>query len=285
MWSSAVGASARTSAAPWTARTNVSSWRRKCSGSYARMRSASPSRRRRSSAPTPRERASTSSSVAEALEVARHLSAEDVVRPLPALEDDRVPPQPRQHREVLDRAVPAQYLDATPDRARRCRGGGELVRVDEDAVVATSSASAESTSRVTSSEEARAASASARITARLSRTSGNSTIGLAERHALSREGRRLEIRAAHHRRRADGVQPARGVEDDAGRDLEAILERADRIRDSAVEDDLAGGERTRAELVLELADREAVRPARRPCAARGSSRCRASLPARPPAAR
>ena len=43
--------------------------------------------------------------------------------------------------------------------------------------------------------------------------------------------------------------------------LKPSSERTDRICESAVEHDLSGGERARAELVLELADREAVGPA------------------------
>src|SRR5581483_3675679 len=83
----------------------------------------------------------------------------------------------------------------------------------------------------------------------------------AEGGAVACERRRFEPRAPHQTRRAARVQPARRVEDGADGDPEAVLERADRIRERAVELDLRGREQPCAELVLQLADAKAVRRA------------------------
>ena len=131
----------------------------------------------------------------------------------------------------------------------RCQATSSSV-AEPSSIVATRSVSA--------SDEASAACDSAFITARFSRTSGKAPIGRPNADAHAGEARRFEVRAAHQPGRAERVQPARGVEDDARRDPEAVFELAQREGNRAVELDLARRERPRAELVLQAADAEAV---------------------------
>ena len=227
----------------------------------ARRRSRSESRAASMRGSTPRERSSTRSSVPKRSR-SRATCAQRTLC-VPSQLSKTIASRHSRGSTEKSSIVPFPPSTSMPRRIARVAAADveNLFALTRMRWYATSSSSGESTSRVTSSEDASAASASARITARLSRTSGNSTIAWPN---ATRS--RAKAAASRYARRITAAEPTafsqlRGVQHVAGRDLEAVLERADRIRDGAVEDDLARGERACAELVLELADREAVRPA------------------------
>ena len=208
------------------------------------------------------------------------------MRALPALEDDRVPVSRGSGEKSSIVPLPPS---ASIPRRHACVAASEvdeLVRVDEDAVpghVVRGRRSLVDPRHELGQVQRRRerGPASDLITARFSRTSGNSAIGPPNASRSCAKRRRLEIGAAHQPGRAERVQPARRVEHDAGGDPEAVLERADRDRRAR--------RRTRSRRSRAPASRACpsawriVKPFGSPStsAGRGSSRCRASPPGRP----